>query len=212
VPVEPAHEHRVVGHERVDPRALGQRAAPPLVVPVAAEDPRPRGHRRREGADAFGELLRRARVAQLHARQAQPAVDEVHVRVGEAGDHHRAARVDHPRPGRAGGQLAGLGAPADERQPVAAHDHASAQGRRAAPVQTRAFTTASVTGPAGAVGAGLGAERGGGQDGDRAARGDGPSEDGRDRGGARRAHGAQDRVRTPSSRRPRDPRRGKFAT
>ncbi len=98
VPVEAADEDGPVGRERVDQLLRRQRRRrPTLVIPVAARNPTPRRKLLRETPDALGELLRRRRVAQVHARELKAARQKMHVRVVEARQHERALRVHDAR-------------------------------------------------------------------------------------------------------------------
>ena len=76
----------------IHPR-VRQLAAPQAVVPVAAGDPGAGRHGRRKCLDAADELLARLRIAQLHRRQPEAAVEEVHVRVDEARDDQPPRRI-----------------------------------------------------------------------------------------------------------------------
>ena len=97
VAVEPIDPDRMIRRHRIDPVARRQLAAPQAVVPVAAGDPRARGHGRGERLDPRDELLARARVAQLHGGEAESAVDEVHVRIDESRHDQPAAGIDDLR-------------------------------------------------------------------------------------------------------------------
>ena len=91
VPVEAVHEHGIVGRDRVDPIALRQgRAAPQLVVPVAAGDPFTRLESRGEVLQPPDEFLGRRRVAQVHRCELEAAVDEVGVSIRKAGENEAA--------------------------------------------------------------------------------------------------------------------------
>jgi hypothetical protein len=70
------------------------------VIPITASNPGARGNCRGESLDARHELVARGRVAQLDRGEAEPAVEEVHVRVDEAGNDERAAKVDDLCPTR----------------------------------------------------------------------------------------------------------------
>ena len=94
-----------------------QLAAPELMVPVAAGDPGAGRHRLRERPDARDELVARLRVAQLHRGQALAAVEEVHVRVDEAGYEELSAGVDHGA--HRAGEASDLVGAADGGNPVA---------------------------------------------------------------------------------------------
>ena len=86
VPVQPIHEHGIVGRHRVDPLVARQRRPPPQgVIPVAAQDPLAAFAGLREGGDATDELLRGRGVPQVQGRELEPPVGEVGVGVREAG-------------------------------------------------------------------------------------------------------------------------------
>ena len=151
VAVEAIHPHRMIRRDRVDPLASRQLAAPQLVVPVAARDPGAGRHRLRERRDARHELVARPGVAQLHRGQALPAVEEVHVRVDEAGDEELAAGIDDLHRRADGVRYRQRGCRISSEVPTAAMRSpeiatASAEGRSGSPVQTFALTMARVTG------------------------------------------------------------------
>ena len=111
VPIEPAHEHRVVGRDRVDP-FLGRkrRAGPVLVIPVASQYPLAGLTLGGVGLETADELLRRARRPQVDARELEPAIDKVKVSVHQSRYDHglsvrqnRRLRTDE---GRDGGAIA----------------------------------------------------------------------------------------------------------
>ena len=78
-------------------------------------------------ADAAREFLRRIGVLELHVVELQAAVEEMHVRVVEAGEHEVLAGVDHARVGAA--PLVNVGGGADGDDAVA--DHRQGFGARA---------------------------------------------------------------------------------
>jgi len=86
MPVQPVHEDGIVGRDRVDPIALRQgRAAPQLMVPVAAGDPFTRLQGRGVLLQPPNEFLGRSGVAQVDRRELKAAVDEVRMPIGEPG-------------------------------------------------------------------------------------------------------------------------------
>jgi hypothetical protein len=100
VPVEALHEHGVIGRDGVDELARGQGLRRPgLVVPVPFLDPGALGQRARVGADARGEVLLVAGVAEVHGEETEAAAEEVHVRVVETGHDQAAAQFHHSRGG-----------------------------------------------------------------------------------------------------------------
>ncbi len=94
VAVQPIDPDRMVRGRGIDPVAARQLAPPETVVPVAAGDPRAGRDRRGEGLDARDELVARVRVAQLHGREPESAVDEMDVRVDESRYDEAAVRVE----------------------------------------------------------------------------------------------------------------------
>ena len=137
VAVEPIDPDRVVGRHGVDPIARRQLAAPQRVVPIAAGDPR-------AAAACFlaNSPMRRTNssrvrgVAKLHGRQAQAAVDEMDVRIDEAGHDEAVAGVDDAASCRRDSVRS------SSREPTATIlssriATASAQGRCASAVQMR---------------------------------------------------------------------------
>ena len=95
VPVQAVHEHGVVRREGVHPLLPGQLAAPQLVVPVSALDPRARRNGLRERADPASELLGGGRVPQVDAGELEAAVDEVGVGVDEARGERAPVQLHH---------------------------------------------------------------------------------------------------------------------
>src|SRR2546423_15154888 len=67
------------------------------MIPTAACDPTPFRRLRRELPDADGDLRRTRRVAQTDACEMKAAVNEMDVRVVEAGQDERALRVNRAR-------------------------------------------------------------------------------------------------------------------
>jgi hypothetical protein len=126
VAVEPIDPYRIVRRDRIDPRPLGQLATPVRVVPVAVENPRAGGDGTGEVADPGDELRLGSRVAQLHGRQREAAVEEVDVRIHEAGDHHHPSGVH--RPGRGARSLLHLGARSHGVDAFAADQHGVGPG------------------------------------------------------------------------------------
>jgi len=88
VPVQARHPDGIVRRHGVDPLVPWQFAAPLLVVPVAAGDPRAFRQRFGECGDALRELGRRACIAQLHRAQLVPAIEQMDMRINEAGRDH----------------------------------------------------------------------------------------------------------------------------
>lgn len=96
VAVEPLHEDRVIGRDRVDPCLLRQRGpGPAFVIPGSAEDPFARLESGSICLDAPDELCRGCRVTQVDVTELRTTVGEVSVTVGEAGNDQAIACVEH---------------------------------------------------------------------------------------------------------------------
>jgi hypothetical protein len=93
----PADEHRRPIGRIVDERArrqFGRR--PALIVPVAAANPLA-GLGPGARADAPGELLRRVGISEVHVVELRAAVEEMHVRIVEPGQHAPSLGIDDGR-------------------------------------------------------------------------------------------------------------------
>ena len=122
VAVEPVHEHRIPGRDRIDPLAARERrAGPALVVPVAAQDPFAGLPLEGVVLEPGDELLGRVGRPEVHAGQLEPAVGEMQVAVHEAGSHHAGAVGQHP--GLGARQARDLGAVADRHDRISADGH-----------------------------------------------------------------------------------------
>src|SRR6185437_14857489 len=119
VTIETTDPYRMVACHRVDPVAARQLAAPQGVIPIAAQYPGALGQRRGVLLNAPNERGRRLRVAQLHRRQREAAIEEMHVGVDESRHQHRAVRVDDARV--RSGHLSYFGARSHRSERVAAH-------------------------------------------------------------------------------------------
>ncbi len=88
VPVQPAHEQRMLGRHRVDERFGGlSLRGPGGVVPVSVLDPGAAGQALRAHLDAVSELLLVPRAPQVHREEAKAAIEEMHVGIVESGHH-----------------------------------------------------------------------------------------------------------------------------
>ena len=97
VSVEPLDEHRRVGRDGIDPLLARKLATPVLMIPVPLEHP---GSLREPGCMLFyaaHEFFLGLRVAELDGGETKAAIHEMHVRINEAGDEHRAVGVDDAR-------------------------------------------------------------------------------------------------------------------
>ena len=135
VAVEAVHEHGMVGRGRVDRRA--RRAA---VRPASAGGPScPGGSRCRRGSVRACAASRRARsassfgAAQVDREQAVPSLQEVHVRVVEAGHHEAAAQVHHARVRRRSGRARRGSRPTATTRPAARRQRLRARAAQARP-------------------------------------------------------------------------------
>ncbi len=98
VTVQPIHEDRSIRREPINQFLSRQlRIRPALVIPVTTGDPAPGRQLVGEGADSFGKLLLRTRVAQIDTRQLKTAGHEMHVRIVESRQHELAFCIDHAR-------------------------------------------------------------------------------------------------------------------
>src|SRR5213592_2102348 len=84
--IQPVHEYRIARRDRIDPLVMGERlAGPQRMVPITTSDPFAGLQSLGVVLDAPDELLGRRRIPEIHRGELEPAVDEVSVSVGEAG-------------------------------------------------------------------------------------------------------------------------------
>ena len=146
VTVEPVDPDGIVRRDGVDPIAPRQLAAPLLVVPVAAGDPRARGHGRRECLDAATNSAGVFASRSCTDESPKPPSMKWTCESMKPGTTMRAAAsMTLALPAIL--RTAALEPTVAIRSPRTAN--ASAHGRALSPVQTRALTTASVTGSRG---------------------------------------------------------------
>ena len=91
--------HQRHGHVRHGPveRLPAGRLGPVALAPAEPSQPATRRHPLARGHHAVERLLERARALEARLVQAERPGGEVHVRVGEAGQHAAVAELDHPR-------------------------------------------------------------------------------------------------------------------
>src|SRR5580658_1696867 len=96
VPIGTIHEDRIVGRDIIDQLMRRQSCrSPPLVVPVAVQNPFALGTAAREIGDLFAELSRTGSFMQLHAGKTVSSHVEVHMGVIETGDDAAPSQIDH---------------------------------------------------------------------------------------------------------------------
>src|SRR5947208_5151093 len=93
--IQPVHEYRIARRDGIDPLVMGERlAGPQRMVPITPSDPFAGLQSLGVVLDAPDELLGRRRIPQIHRGELEPAVDEVSVSVGEAGQDETAVDLN----------------------------------------------------------------------------------------------------------------------